>query len=108
MVQKWYRIRNNQLDVKFRRQQPIGNYIVDFICFEKKIVIEIDGGEHCENRKDEERDRWFRKQKYQILRFWNNEVLANVDGVLKVIKKKLSPSPLILSHQGRGKKGKVL
>jgi len=95
----WFRIRNNQLGVKFRRQQPIGNYIADFICFEKKLVIEIDGGEHLENKRDEARDKWFRKQRFQILRFWNNEVLANLEGVLKIIKEKLSPSPLILSHQ---------
>lgn len=100
----WFRIRNNQLGAKFRRQQPIGNYIVDFICFEKKLVIEIDGGEHLENKRDEARDKWFRKQRFQILRFWNNEVLANLEGVLKIIKEKLSPSPLILSHQGRGKR----
>ena len=85
----WFRIRNNQLGVKFRRQQPIGNYIADFICFEKKLVIEIDGGEHLENKRDEARDKWFRKQRFQILRFWNNEVLANLEGVLKIIKEKI-------------------
>ena len=75
--------------LKFRRQQPIGNYIVDFVCFEKKIIIELDGGQHSqptEREKDRERDKWFEGQEYKVLRFWDNEVLTNVKGVLEVIR----------------------
>ncbi|MGB9720123.1 MAG: endonuclease domain-containing protein [bacterium] len=90
----WYRLKDKQLGVKFRRQQLIGDYIVDFVCFEKKIVIEIDGGEHFENRHDEIRDGWFNQQGYKVIRFWNNEVLRNITGVLEIIKKGLSPAPL--------------
>ena len=97
----WYKIKNRQLGIKFRRQQPTGNYIVDFICFDKRLIIEIDGGEHFENRNDEIRDRWFKKQGYRVLRFWNNEVLSNVKGVLELIRRNAT-LPLIPSRQGRG------
>jgi very-short-patch-repair endonuclease len=74
----------------FRRQQPVGKYIVDFVCFEKKIIIELDGGQHAmlsENQKDVERDKWFEAQGYIVLRFWDNEVLMNRGHCFK------SPSP---------------
>jgi very-short-patch-repair endonuclease len=84
--------------LKFRRQQPIGASIVDFVCFEKKIIVELDGGHHAlpaEMQKDSKRDRWFEAQGYKVLRFWDNEVLTNIQGVLEVIWKGLfkSPSP---------------
>jgi len=61
--------------LKFRRQQPIGRYIVDFVCFEKKIIIEVDGGQHAvETKKDTERDEWLRSQGFKVITFWNNEV----------------------------------
>jgi very-short-patch-repair endonuclease len=86
----WARLRNRQLDgVKFRRQQPIGHYIVDFASFENRVVVEIDGGQHNEREmeeKDEARTLWLSKEGYRVLRFWNNEVLGNVDGVLEVIR----------------------
>jgi very-short-patch-repair endonuclease len=75
--------------LKFRRQQPIGDYIVDFVCFEKKIIIELDGGQHAilsEKQKDTERDRWFETQGYKVLRFWDNEVLTNTREVLEMIR----------------------
>ena len=90
----WYRVRDKQLGVKIRRQQPIGDYVVDFVCFEKKLVIEIDGGEHLESRRDKIRDKWFQDQRYKILRFWNNDVLKNTDNVMQVIINEFSPSPL--------------
>ena len=69
--------------LKFRRQQPIGRYIVDFVCFEKKIIIEVDGGQHAvETKKDTERDEWLRSQGFKVITFWNNEVLTNTQGVL--------------------------
>ena len=100
----WSRLRAEQLEgLKFRRQQLIGNYIIDFVCFEKKIVIEVDGGQHAiEKGKDSIRDEWLKGQGFKVLRFWNNEVLMNIESVLEVIRMDcLSPSP-DPSHQGRG------
>ncbi|NIQ38089.1 MAG: DUF559 domain-containing protein [Proteobacteria bacterium] len=85
----WHRLRGRQLKgLKFRRQQPIGPYIVDFVNLEKRIVIELDGGQHAiERDKDEERDVWLIRQGSKVLRFWNNDVFHNIDGVLEVIRK---------------------
>lgn len=85
------------MGVKFRRQQLIGKYVVDFVCFEKNLVIEIDRGKHFESSRDEIRNKWFEKQGYRVLRFWNNDVLKNTDSVMQIIVKEISPSP-----QGRG------
>lgn len=84
----WRHLRAKQLEgCKFRRQEPIGNYIVDFVCFEKKIIIEVDGGQHAiESREDKERDSLLKNDGFLILRFWNNEVLQNIEGVLEVIR----------------------
>ena len=91
----WSYLRRSQLEgFKFRRQQPLGKYIVDFVNFRKKIVIEVDGGQHAIKRvKDRERDKWLRKEGFEILRFWDNEVLENIEGVLKVVRDKLLLSP---------------
>jgi len=105
----WRYLRARQLEgLKFRRQQPIGNYIVDFVCFEKGLVIEVDGGQHAiEREKDKERDKWLKGQGLKILRFWNNEVLTNIGGVLEVIREHcLSHPPLTPPIQGgEGKEG---
>jgi very-short-patch-repair endonuclease len=103
----WRTLRNRQLGgFKFRRQQFLGPFIVDFACLEARLVIEVDGGQHAvDKEKDEERDTWLRGQGFQILRFWNHEVLGNIDGVLETIRQRLttpSPNP---SHQGRGDRG---
>ena len=92
----WRHLRAKQMEgLKFRRQQPIGNYVVDFICLEKSLVIEADGGQHADNTKDEERDVWLTSEGFKVLRFWNNEVLTNMEGVLEVIRDKcLSHPPL--------------
>ena len=92
----WYSLRARQLDgFKFKRQQPLDNYIVDFVCLEKRLIIELDGGQHAVDRKkDIERDNRLEKAGFHILRFWNNDVLGNHDGVLSVIRKQLlAPSP---------------
>lgn len=93
----WKHLRNKQLEgLKFRRQQPIGKYIVDFVCFEKQIIIEVDGGHHIvQIKKDLERDNWLSQKNFKVLRFWNNDVLTNIDGVLEEIRKHslISPSP---------------
>jgi len=82
----WNRIRNRQIDrAKFVRQYPIGRYICDFVCRDRKIVIEVDGGQHAESASDEVRDRYLRAEGYRVMRFWNNDVLSNIDGVLTVI-----------------------
>jgi very-short-patch-repair endonuclease len=89
----WMRLRNKQLEgVKFRRQQPIGSYIVDFASFERKLIVEIDGGQHNEEKireRDEERTTRLKERGYQIIRFWNNEVLMNLEGVLESIREAL-------------------
>lgn len=84
----WRRLKNSQLEgVKFRRQQPIERCIADFISFEKKIAIELDGGQHSENIcYDTERDACLKANGFTVLRFWNNEVIENIDGVLEVIR----------------------
>jgi very-short-patch-repair endonuclease len=99
----WRQIRNRQLKgCKFRRQMPVDHYIVDFVCAELKLIIEIDGGQHAEARLyDAERTEYLQSKEYQVVRFWNNEVLGNTDGVLERIaeilaqrKKELdAPSP---------------
>ncbi len=85
----WKHLRAKRFErIKFRRQQPIGNFIVDFVCFEKRIVIELDGGQHAEDTaRDLERDRILAKSGYTVLRFWNHEVLENLDAVLEVIRR---------------------
>ena len=75
---------------KFRRQQRIGKFIVDFVCLEKKLVIELDGGQHIEQReRDTERDHWLSVEGYRVVRFWNNEVFQNLEGVLEEIRRQL-------------------
>lgn len=86
----WRYLRAKRMEgIKFRRQEPIGNYIVDFICFDKRIIVEIDGGQHARDEnvnRDKERDEWLRTQGFKVLRFWNNEVLNNINGVWEVIR----------------------
>src|SRR3989304_4993164 len=112
----WYKIRDRQLGgVKFRRQQRIGSYIVDFVCLENKLIIEIDGGQHNETptkESDERRTQWFKVRGYQVLRFWNNDVLGNMEGILEnvnmVLKQRIHPhltSPFRENLQGEPIKG---
>jgi very-short-patch-repair endonuclease len=93
----WGQLRFWQIDgYKFRRQQPLGNYIVDFVCFEKRLIIELDGGQHSEQLKyDFERDAWLRAQGFSVLRFWNNEVLQNLCGVKETILHRLKRTPFL-------------
>ena len=85
------RLRRKQLDgFRFHRQQPIGRYIVDFFCAEAQLIIEIDGGQHTDRKKaDAVRTRWLEEKGYCVVRFWNNDVLANTDGVLLRIRELL-------------------
>ena len=90
----WHILRAGSMGVKFRRQAVIGRHIVDFVCFEKKLVIEVDGGQHNQNQKDVRRDEWLKSQGFEVMRFWNNDVLRNLDGVFEVLEARLnSPTP---------------
>jgi very-short-patch-repair endonuclease len=87
----WNSLRSRQLDnLKFVRQQPIGRYICDFVCREKLVVIEVDGGQHADSKQDAVRDRYLRERGYRVMRFWNNDVLGNLDGVLETIAAELN------------------
>jgi very-short-patch-repair endonuclease len=81
----WNRLRSRAINGrKFVRQEPIGPYIVDFICRERRLVVEVDGGQHG-TEKDHMRDEWLRSRGYRVLRFWNNDVLTNIEGVLETM-----------------------
>ncbi|WP_377274726.1 endonuclease domain-containing protein [Rhizobium sp. R86522] len=82
----WGDIRNRQLNgYKFSRQIPLGPYIVDFVCRERRLVVELDGSQHAENERDERRTEWLNGQGYSVLRFWNAEVLQERNAVLDTI-----------------------
>ena len=106
----WYYLRNNQLNgYKFRRQEAIDKYIVDFVCFEKKLIVELDGGQHNENdniTKDNERTKFLENNNFKVLRFWNNEIIENIENVLNKIYETLenisTPSPLVGEGRVRG------
>ena len=82
----WSKIRNDQLGINFRRQHAVGNYIPDFVCIEKKLIIELDGSQHLEQREyDVERTRYLESLGFRVIRFWNNDVIKNMDGVILAI-----------------------
>jgi very-short-patch-repair endonuclease len=91
----WLHLRRKQLEgLRFRRQHPLGRYIADFVCLEKRLVLEVDGGQHAiEQNKDKQRDNWLIAEGYQILRFWNNDVLTNTEGVLETIRLNILSNP---------------
>ena len=79
----WFALRDRRFaGFKFRRQVPIGPFIADFVCFEARLVIEVDGGQHADSIQDQRRDRWFAANKFRVMRFWNNEVRSNLEGVM--------------------------
>ena len=88
----WRHLRLRQLDgYKFRRQQPLGPYILDFICLEKRLIVELDGGQHAEQVvADAERTAWLEGQGFRVLRFWNHDVLKDIQAVKEVIGRALS------------------
>ena len=103
----WYKLRCRQLSgMKFRRQQPKGPFIVDFVCFEHRMIVEVDGGQHAEQAlHDMQRSRWLEAQGYRVLRFWNNEVLVHIDAVTQAIldcieTRNLSPTPTLPHKEG--------
>ncbi len=111
----WHLLRSRQIDTKFRRQQPIEGYIVDFVSFERRLIIEIDGGQHADpSDYEERRTRCLEANGFQILRFWNNDVMENEEGVYQRVMTALraapTPSPSqafglgpSLSREGRGR-----
>ena len=101
----WYHLRGRRLlGAKFRRQFPIGPYIADFACPEARLIVEVDGGQHNDSRHDAIRDRFIHGHGFTVLRFWNNDVLADTDVVLAAICDALvaRPSPGPLPQAGQG------
>jgi very-short-patch-repair endonuclease len=87
----WSRLRGRRFDgIKFKRQVPIGSYIADFVALDLKLIIELDGGQHAQRaEQDAERTRILEQWGYHVVRFWNNDVLGNIDGVLETIMQEL-------------------
>ncbi|WP_193368427.1 endonuclease domain-containing protein [Pelagibius marinus] len=84
----WSALRRRQLDgLRFRRQVPLGRFIVDFACYEARVVVELDGGQHAESEaEDAMRTRWLEDRGFRVLRFWNDEVFGNLEGLLEAIR----------------------
>ena len=98
----WHHLRLRQIaGHKFRRQRPIGPSIVDFVCLEKQIVVEVDGGQHTQQEPyDARRDAWLRSEGFAVLRFWDHEVLTQVNDVTQVVWAALSAPSSILPRGG--------
>jgi len=99
----WLRLRCEQLDgFRFRRQIPIGPYIVDFVCFKARLIVEVDGGQHATNEaQDGRRTEWLASQGFRVLRFWNTDVLGGTDAVVQQIAKAIRTPSLTLPTRGR-------
>jgi 23S rRNA (uridine2552-2'-O)-methyltransferase len=103
----WQLLRREQFGVKFRKQHPVGRYIADFACLNLKIIIELDGGQHADDvrvRRDAERTRFLESQGFQVLRFWNHDVMENTEAVVETIYRAVTPSP----HRGEDGRGALL
>jgi very-short-patch-repair endonuclease len=98
----WRSLRRKNLGHKFRRQAPVGPYILDFVCLERKVVVEVDGGQHSDNAEEAARDSWLEEQGFKVLRFWNREVLTNLEGVVQAIQLELGSPPPRSSPTTRG------
>jgi very-short-patch-repair endonuclease len=91
-MQLWLRLRRKQLyGLRCRRQHPMGIYVVDFFCADAKLIIEVDGGQHADD--SDRRTAWLEARGYRVIRFWNNEVLTNIDGVLLAIAEAAHTAP---------------
>jgi len=110
----WHRLRDKQVEgFRFRRQRPIGKYIVDFICLEAKLIVELDGGQHAESTvNDAKRTVFLESLGYRVLRFWNHEVIENIERVLErmceelpVAQSPTPPSALPLAGEGTDRLG---
>ena len=105
----WTMLRDRRMPaLKFRRQHVVAPYIVDFVCLERSIIIESDGGQHADDRSDERRDQYLKQRGFTVLRFWNNDILIELRSVSDAIWAALNPSPRsacaesTLSRMGRG------
>jgi primosomal protein N' (replication factor Y) len=100
----WTYLRNRAFfGFKFRRQMSVGPYIADFLCPARSLIIELDGGQHADSLRDAQRTAWLEGEGYRVIRFWNNDVLANTEGVLTQIHAALGAPPHpTLSPEGRG------
>ena len=97
----WFALRDRRFQsFKFRRQVPIGPYVADFLSYSARLVVEVDGGQHAESKRDMRRDRWLAENDFMVVRFWNNEILSNLDGVLTVLTAKLENAPHPASRLG--------
>ena len=107
----WQHLRLRQVDGhRFRRQHPVGPYIVDFICIERRVVIEVDGGQHAHAPTDLGRSSYLQARGLKVLRFWNNDVLGNIEGVIDALRGTLAigcPHPNLPPRAGEGAKGKT-
>jgi very-short-patch-repair endonuclease len=111
----WFALKDRRFDAfKFRRQVPVGPYIADFLCFKSRLIIEVDGGQHAESARDVERDTWLARNAFRVVRYWNNDVLQNLEGVLTSLAAELNKTPHPSSSlrstppspaRGEGKKG---
>ena len=100
----WHHLRHRQIGRdRFRRQAPIGPYIVDFACFEKRLIIELDGGQHAVRvEEDIRRTDWLNSQGFRVIRFWNNQVFENGEAMLEAICVALNPPPHPSPPRGEG------
>jgi primosomal protein N' (replication factor Y) len=99
----WARLRDRRLaGWHFRRQHPIPPYVADFACVEARLIVEVDGGQHQESARDKMRDEYLTTREWRMLRFWNNDVLANTEGVLQQILAALAPTPALPRFAGEG------
>ncbi|MDH5723166.1 MAG: endonuclease domain-containing protein [Alphaproteobacteria bacterium] len=106
-IKLWQKLKRNQLGVRFRRQYSIPPYIVDFYCPKQKLIIEVDGGQHNDSHADQKRSEFLERKGNRVLRFWNNEVLDNTEGVLEKIMRELQ-NPLSLNPSPRGERESAL
>ncbi len=114
----WDRLRDKQIEeFRFRRQRPMGRYVVDFVCLDAKLIVELDGGQHAgQVEADAKRTDFLQSLGFEVMRFWNNDVVENIDGVLERIRERLlqhatsNPTPALpLAGEGadRGSVGGI-
>ena len=97
----WKHLRGRQIGgEKFRRQQPLGKYVVDFVCLEKKLIVKVDGGQHAASEYDKERTLWLESEGFRVIRFWNNEVPGDIGIVLDVIYREMKSDEICHPHPG--------
>jgi very-short-patch-repair endonuclease len=90
----WFALKDRRFAAfKFRRQVPVGPYIADFLCFDLRLIVEVDGGQHAESARDVERENWLAQNEFRVVRFWNNDVLQNLEGVLTVLAEEFDRTP---------------